>query len=368
MPIHDSLPWHQGSLSDSEIAAVMRVLRSRHWAAGPEVEAFEAEFANWIGRRHAIAVSSGTAAWQLVLSGLGIGAGDEVLLPALTFIACANAVVHCGARPVLADVTRDTLTLRASEESGSRSPKVVLGVDLFGNLANWDALDSNHKSSLLVEDACQALGSRVGDRKAGTFGRASIFSFFSNKVISTGEGGMIVTDDEDLAQTLRKLRSQGRLLNDTAGVHDRIGFNFRMAEIPAALGRSQLQRLPELLARRSRLAGWYAERIKLFGESVQPVLQASGERGWFNYPVLLHTRFDPDRVARQLGARGIPAKRTYLPIHQQPPYRNVATIGPLVVSNDLGPRILSLPFFSEMSEPEVERVIDEIQCVIREQS
>ena len=366
--MNENLQWHRASISDKEIAAVTRVLRSGCLAAGPETEAFEAEFATFVGRRHAIAVSSGTGALQLILAALDLRDDAEVILPSLTFVACASAVLHSGATPVFADVDPTTLTLDplSVKHAISARTRAILGVDLFGTIADWEQIARAAGAAALVEDACQALGSSRRGRPAGSFGHAAAFSFFPNKLVTTGEGGMVCLDDDGMAQRLRRLRSQGRLLSDPAGVHLEIGYNFRMTEIQSALGRTQLSRLRSLLAKRSELAETYHHYLRGLHDWLTPLLPPEEPRGWFAYPVRLAPSVDVDRVIAGLQQRGIPAKRTYIPIHQQPAYVSLTQppVG-LDVTEAIGPRIVSLPFFTDMTVREVQRVVAGLEAVLR---
>ena len=252
-------------LSGNESAYVNECLRST-WISsnGPFISKFEGCIAGCTKSRHAIGTCNGTVALHLALTGLGIGPGDEVIVPSLTFVATANAVGYCGANPVFADSARDTWCLSVESVGALASPRTraVIPVHLYGHPCDMDPLlDLARRHGLwVIEDCAEALGATYHDRPIGSFGIISTFSFYGNKLVTTGEGGMVVTDDDALAERLRLLRGQG-MDPQRRYWHPLVGFNYRMTNIAAALGVAQMERFDQLLHNRKQIAAWYNERL-----------------------------------------------------------------------------------------------------------
>ncbi len=327
----------------------MRVLRSGRLVQGPEVEAFETEFSASTGFSHAVAVSSGTAALLLSLKALSVGPGDEVVVPAYTFIATANAARLAGATVVPADVLPHSLNLDPESVASVAGPKtaVVMPVHQFGLLADVSSISAAAPRAAILEDAACAAGTCTAQ---GSVSRAACFSFHSRKAMTTGEGGMIVTKESDLAARLRRLRQHGMGADET----EEAGYNFRMNELAAAIGRVQLQRLPEMLEKRRQAAGWYREGLRDldwlilpegFSHSFQSyVVQMSGDA-----PV---TR---ERLIEHLEKHSIESQAGVQPVHLHKPYKKSAR-GPLPVSEQAGNNTFFLPMHAELEREDVERV------------
>lgn len=337
------------SIGAEEEQAVLRVLRSGRLVQGPEVEAFEAEFAAATGFEHAVAVSSGTAALLLSLKALPVGSGDEVVVPAYTFIATANAARLAGATVVPADVLPGSLNLDAESVAAVAGPRTaaVIPVHQFGLLADVPAISEAAPGAEILEDAACAAGALTSRRAVG---RTVCFSFHSRKTMTTGEGGMIATSDSDLAGRLRRLRQHGMGEDET----EEAGYNFRMNELAAAIGRIQLQRLPGLLEKRRQAAGWYREGLKDLRWLILPdgsshafqsyVVQMSGDA-----PV---TR---GRLVEHLFDHSIECQAGVQPVHLHKPYRE-SPRGPLPVSEGAGNSAVFLPMHAELGREEVDRV------------
>ncbi|MHC4527611.1 MAG: DegT/DnrJ/EryC1/StrS family aminotransferase, partial [Planctomycetota bacterium] len=259
MRIHLSRP----DITEREIEAVCAVLRTPNLSLGPKLVEFEDAFAHYIGRKRAVAVNSGTSALFLCLAALGIGPGDEVITTPFTFIATANCILMVGAQPVFVDIDPVSLNI----DPGKIGPKIigstkaVLPVEVFGNPAGFEAICqiAQEHNLAVVEDSCEALGSTLNGRKAGTFGATSVFAFYPNKQVTTGEGGIILTDDDGLADMCVSLRNQGRAKGGGWLGHERLGYNFRLSDINCALGIVQLSRIDEIKAKRKQVAKWYQE-------------------------------------------------------------------------------------------------------------
>src|SRR5277367_4941671 len=292
------IPLSSPDIEEDDIAAVVRVLRGTRLSLGPVLNEFERRFAEYIGAPHAVAVSSGTAGLHLSLLALGIRAGDEVIVPSFTFIAAANAIRYAGAVPVFVDI--DPVTLNMDPQCVDRAitsrTKALMVVHTFGSPADLGALlDIASRHNLkVIEDACEAIGAEYKGQKVGTFGDAGVFAFYPNKQITTGEGGMIVTGDDDVANALRSLRNHGRRPGDEWFEHFELGYNYRIQEMSCALGLAQLGRIESILERRRLVAEEYDLSLRGYPELVLPPLDIPDRSiSWFVYVVRLRDEFTP---------------------------------------------------------------------------
>jgi len=342
----------------AEVAARQEaVLRSGRYILGPEVEAFEAEFAAQLGARHCVGVANGTEALTIALRALGIGAGDEVVVPALTFYATAEAVVNAGATPVFCDVDADTFTMTAATAEpaiGGRT-RALIPVHLYGNpapMAELRELAAAHGLKVL-EDAAQAAGARLEGRAAGSLGDAATFSFFPSKNLGGfGDGGAVLTDDDEVAAAARRLRFHG---SDAPDLHTEVGYNSRLDELQAAGLRVLLPHLPEWTRARRRVAAAYAAGD--LGDAVKlPVETAGGESCYHLYVVRVEDR---DRLAERLATAGIGARAYYsTPLHRQPAMRDFAPTAPLRGVDAAAAQSLALPMGPALSEDQVAAVAE----------
>jgi dTDP-4-amino-4,6-dideoxygalactose transaminase len=353
----------------AERAAVLEVLDGKTLALGPRLARFEECVAERVGARHAIGVSSGTAALHLCLIAAGVGAGDVVVTTPFSFVASANCILYVGATPVFVDVDPATLTLdperleravQAIGRSGGRV-KAVLPVHVFGQAADMDAIltVAERHGLAVVEDACEAIGGAYKGRPLGTIGDAGTFAFYPNKQMTTGEGGMIVTDDARWDALARSLRNQGRDVFDEWLAHTRLGYNYRLDELSAALGLAQIARLDEILAKRARVADWYSARLgDVEGVAVPRLSPSTTTASWFVYVVRLADLATRAHVMRELAARGIPSRPYFPPIHLQPFYRADFGFRPgaFPISEAAGDTCLALPFYGTMAEHAVDAV------------
>ncbi len=336
------------------------MLRTPQLSLGPKLVEFEQAFARYIGVPHGVALSSGTAGLHLGLQALGIGEGDEVIVPSFTFIAAANAILYVGAAPVFADI--DPLTLNLTRESIERvlSPRTraILLVHTFGYPADLDPiLDLCRRHNLrLIEDACEAIGAEYRGRKIGAFGDLAVFSFYPNKPITTGEGGVLVTPHPELARTISALRNQGRFDTDGWLDHSVLGYNYRLPEISCALGISQLARVESILARREAVGNLYCESLRAYAEIELPQQSApQGRLSWF--ALIVRVPGYRDRIIQALTEARIGCRSYFPPIHRQPLYASYApTAGSLPVTEDIAARTLALPFFNAITPDEIARV------------
>jgi perosamine synthetase len=370
------IPLARPDLGEREEELVLEALRSGRLSLGPMVERFERAFASFLGVADAVAVSSGTAALHLGVRRLGWGSGDEVITSPLSFVASANCLLYEGATPVFCDIDPITLDLDPAAARAALSERTagLLPVHLFGYPAALAELEgiAAERSLGILEDACEALGAVDGaGRGVGASGHLACFGFYANKQITTAEGGVIVPTDPDAAAALRSERNQGRAPDMGWLDHDRLGFNYRLSDVHAALGVAQLERADELLAARARVAALYGEALARLGGApagsgdpdalVLPAADRDGERrGWFVYVVQLPTGADRDAVIAGLGQRGIAAK-AYLPcIHPMPFYRERFGFrgGEFPVAEAAAERSLALPFYVGLGEGGVDRVVE----------
>jgi perosamine synthetase len=365
------IPLASPELGAREEELVLEVLRSGRLSLGPMGERFERAFAEFLGVEDAVAVSSGTAALHLGVRQLGWGPGDEVLTSPFTFVASSNCLLYEGAKPVFVDVDPVTLDLDVEAAAAAVTERTVglLPIDIFGWPAAWPALEAlatEHGLGLL-EDACQALGAVDEEgRTVGSRGNFATFAFYANKQMTTGEGGMIVPTDSGAAARLRSERNQGRAVDMGWLDHDRLGFNYRLSDVSAAIGLGQVEKLPRLLEERAAVAARYAERLAAV-PGVEAPMAARGKevRSWFVYVVRLADEVDRDAVILRLRERGIDSK-SYLPsIHLFP---HIAALGyregQFPVAEAASAHSLALPFFPQMSEEQIERVCAELAAAV----
>ena len=337
-------------VGEAELAAVAEVVASGMLTMGPKVGELECALAGACGTSDAVAVSSGTAALHLAMMALGIGPGDEVIVPAYTFPATANAVELCGGKAVIVDVNPDTFNLDIGLVAAALTPqtKAVIPVHLFGRPVPWDELQAAVPEDVaLVEDAAGALGARYRGTPCGSLGIMGCLSFHPRKIVTTGEGGAVTTSDPDLADAIRRFRHHGIV---THGAYDipEPGLNYRMPDLLCAIGIPQVDRLDELLAARERVAGWYTERLE---HLVLAPRAADGDRhGWQAYVVQLDRR---DEALKSLRAEGIEVQIGTYALHHLGAYRDQ---GPFPGADRAFARALALPFATTMTEAECDRV------------
>ncbi len=391
------VPMSSPDLSDAERQAVASVLNTPILSMGKEIQAFEAAFQELTGWQHAIAVNSGTSGLHLCVRAAGVGindgqAGDLVLTTPFSFVASTNVILYEQGTPVYVDVDPITgnidpaMTVQAIQDltaGGSAARrwlprwgfkegaqlKAILPVDVFGQPAEMDPIVQSARQYGLkvIEDSCEALGATYKNRPAGTLGDMGVFAFYPNKQITTGEGGLVVTDDPQAAAYMRALRNQGRAPGDTWLDHTYVGYNYRLDEMSAALGRVQIPRLEQFIAQRQQVVDWYNARLSEIPEIELPVVVPHTTRmSWFVYVIRFRQGIDRDQVARRLHELGIPARPYFVPIHMQP--YMVERFGyqeeDYPVTADLGRRSLAIPFSSGMSEAQVDQVCLAIRQIL----
>ncbi|MDY7095459.1 MAG: DegT/DnrJ/EryC1/StrS family aminotransferase [Acidobacteriota bacterium] len=365
------LTMSAADLDESDVAAVMEVLRSGRLALGPWAERFEAVLAEYVGVRHGIAVSSGTAGLHVLVRALGLGPGDEVLVPSFTFVASVTPLLFEGVTPVFLEIEGETFNLDPEELERRRTPrtKAVMVVDAFGHPAPWDELQAfaGEHDLHLIDDCCEALGAEHRGTKLGALGEAGVFAFYPNKQMTTGEGGLIVTDDDELAAVARSLRNQGRSSMGQWLAHERLGYNYRLDEMSAALGCSQLARLEDFLRRRQRVADLYARRLDGLPFVRPPQVADHVRMSWFVYVVLLEPGLDRQPVMDAMAEQGVPTRAYFSPIHLQPFIRQSLDTaeGDLPVTEDLARRTIALPFHNRLQPEQVDRVVTALEQAVR---
>jgi dTDP-4-amino-4,6-dideoxygalactose transaminase len=366
------VPLSDVIVDDELVEAVLAVVRSGWWSMGPRVEEFEREFAGFCGADHAIAVANGTAALHLALLAVGCGPGDEVVVPSLNFVAAANTIKHTGAEPVFCDIVGpEELNLDPAdvEAAASKRTKAVIVLHYAGFPCDMAAVDevAERHGLAVVEDAAHAPGASLGGRMCGTLGNVGCFSFFANKNLPVGEGGMLVTDDEELATHLRLLRSHGMTTltwdrhQGHASSYDVVlpGFNYRLDEVRAAVGIVQLRRLPDENEGRARIAARYREALDGQRSLTMPFGDTSRERVPSHHlaVVLLPEGADRAAVRTALDERGIQTSVHYPPIHTFSAYRSESR-RPLPRTDAVAERLLTLPLYGRMTDEQADAVVE----------
>lgn len=390
------VPMSSPDLSDDERQAVRRVLETSHLSMGPQLEAFEQAFASYLGVPHAVGVNSGTSGLHLAVIAAGIGEGDWVVTTPFSFVASANCILYERAVPIFVDVLPETgnlnpsLVSQAAADLARGGPaaqrwlppsmraqggdaesrlKAILAVDVFGQPAELSPIleCARGHGIAVIEDACEALGSEQGGKRIGTAADVSVFAFYPNKQMTTGEGGMLATRRGDWDALFRSLRSQGRAASGAWLLHERLGYNYRLDEMSAALGLAQLRRIEELLERRRRVASSYNQRLA--GQEliqIPSVASTTTRMGWFVYVVRIRPPARRDAVIQALAQAGIPSRSYFPPIHLQPFYvsRFGYQRGDFPVAEALGETSLALPFSGVMTEQQVELVCQHLTRIV----
>jgi perosamine synthetase len=362
-------------ITQKEIDAVCAVLRTPNLSLGPKVKEFEQAFAQYVGRKGAVAVNSGTSGLFLCVLALEIGPGDEVITTPFTFIATVNSIMMAGAKPVFVDIDPATLNIDPAkiEAKITKKTKAILPVEIFGNPADFDKICEIAKKHNLtvIEDSCEALGSALNSKKAGTFGTMSTFGLYPNKQITTGEGGVILTDDDNLADICESLRNQGRGTGGGWLEHERLGYNFRLSDINCALGIVQLSRIDEIKAKRQQVAKWYQEILSSDKRLIVPTEPTGCDVSWFVFVVRLKDAAaaqNRDKILEAMKKRGIQVSNYFSPVHLQPfmvekfGYKP----GDFPVTESVSKSTIALPFYNNLTKDQVAIVCKTLKEVIDE--
>ncbi len=387
------IPMSSPDITDAERAAVAEVLQTPSLSMGTRIQKFEAAFREYFSTKHAIGVSSGTAGLHLCVRAAGIERGDLVITTPFSFVASSNVILFEGAIPIFVDIepisgninpqlvaeaindliagdkARKKWLPRRGAESITQL-KAVLPVDVFGQPADLDPICeiSGANGLKVIEDSCEALGAEYKGRKAGTIGDYGVFAFYPNKQMTTGEGAVIITEDDQAADMMRALRNQGRAPGDTWLQHTYLGYNYRLDEMSAALGEVQASRIDTMIEKRGKVAAWYSERFERIPGIEVPILAPNTTRiSWFVYVIRFSKEFDRDQIAKKLAELGVPARPYFIPIHLQPYMvsRFGYQEGDFPITEDLGKRGLAIPFSSVMTVEQVDYVCQSIEAVIK---
>ena len=390
------IPLSRPDITDLERRRVLEVLQTPRLSLGPRLAEFEERFARYTGSRYAIAVNSGTSALHLCVKALSLKKGDTVITTPFSFVASSNCLLFEGVRSVFVDIDEKTWNIdidRLTEKikkltCKSKRLRGILPVHIFGRPCEIQEIRqlSDRYDLKLIEDACEAVGAEIKDplqtsgnagsknrsswRKVGTFGDCGVFAFYPNKQITTGEGGMIVTDDEKISRLCRSMRNQGRSEDGAWLQHERLGYNYRISDINCALGIAQLERIDEILAKRGRVARAYNERLKDVEPLILPHFEENKKISWFVYVIRLKDQYkrpDRDAVLNRLRKRGIECSNYFAPIHLQPFYREIYGYkkGDFPVSERVSERTIALPFFNNLKEEEMDYVCDNLRRILR---
>ena len=371
------IPLSRPDIASEDIEAVLAVLKTPHLSLGPATAVFESAVASYVGAEHAVAVSSGTAGLHCLVRAMGIGEGDDVVTTPFSFIASAHALLYEGARPVFADIDPQGYGLDPAAVEAVITPatRAILAVHVFGRPCRISEMRelARKRGLLLLEDACEALGTTAGGEHTGTFGQGGVYAFYPNKQVTTGEGGMIVTSDGRLAALCRSLRNQGRSGAGASGwvEHERLGYNYRLSDILCALGASQLSRIERSIAARESLFGAYGRRLAGIPGVTLPDPPRPGERiSWFAYVIRLSdgiSRADRDAVLSRLGSTGIECRNYFVPIHLQPFYRERFGFreGDFPVAESISARTIALPFHNRLTLEEIDFVASTLEGSLR---
>jgi len=378
------IPLSHPDITQAEIDAVVGVLRSGRLSLGPRQDLFEQMVADRAGCTHGVAVSSGTAGLHLALLALGVGPGDEVVTTPFSFVASANVILMVGAKPVFVDIDPKHLNMDPAKTEAAITPrtKAILAVEVFGNCAGMDkiAAVAQRNEVPLIEDCCEALGGSHKGQRVGSFGRVGVFAFYPNKQVTTGEGGVIVTNDDRIADLCRSMRNQGRAVKQDPQIsntvswlsHERLGYNYRLSEIHAALGIAQMERLSEILQRRRQVAGMYIRRLMSWDDLIVPTVEGGceDEMSWFVFVVRLTDQYghvERDRILAGLRRHEVGCANYFPCIHLQPFYKQQFGFekGDFPIAESIAERTIALPFHNKLDDTHVELVCHTLKIMLQ---
>ncbi len=368
-----NIPLSSPDITESDIEAVVNVMKTPRLSLGPKLLEFEDRMAEFVGVDYAVAVNSGTSALHLIVRALDIKDGDEVITTPFSFIASANCILFERAKPVFVDIDSLTLNIDVNriEEKITDKTKAILAVDVFGYPADWDELEriAREHKLMLIDDSCESLGGKYRGRMLGTFGEAGAFAFYPNKQITTGEGGIIVTNNEKVASLCRSMRNQGRGEGDEWLQHSRLGYNYRISDINCALGIAQLERIESILAKREQVAKMYGIKLSDLKAIQLPCSSAEMKRSWFVYVVVLadsYTAENRNKILQEMKERGIGCSNYFTPIHLQPFYREMFGFnkGDFLITEHISERTIALPFYNNLGEQEIDFVVRSLKEII----
>jgi len=412
------IPLSRPDINELEKEKILEVLDSPNLSLGPKLDEFERRFAYFINTKYAVAVNSGTSGLHLCVRAMDIKDEDIVLTPSFSFIASANCILFERAEPVFVDIDEKTLNIDINQleekirelRDGDKNLKAILPVHVFGRPCEINEIMelARRYGLYVIEDACEAVGAEYLSnlklktqnskdkiskglnlknkqlrenkkerskkdktwRKVGTFGKCGVFAFYPNKQMTTGEGGMIVTDDENIYRLCRSMRNQGRSEDGTWLQHERLGFNYRISDINCALGIAQLERIDEILTKREKVAKLYNERLKEFEQIIIPQFEESKKISWFVYVIRLSDKYSKegrDFILNKLKDKGIGCSDYFSPIHLQPFYRKMFGYkkGDYPVTEMVSERTIALPFYNNLKEEQIDYVCENLKEIIQ---
>lgn len=358
-------------IDKNDVKAVNRVVASGKLSLGEETDKFETEMARWLGAKYCVATSSGTTALHLAVLASGIQPGDEVITSPFSFVASTNCFLYEKAKPVYVDIDPETLNIDVNkiEAAITSKTKAIIAVDVFGYPAEWTQIIKIAKKHDLkiIEDSAEALGAKYYGQKLGSLGHPAIFAFYPNKQMTCGEGGMLATNDKKVYELTKGLANQGRGADMQWLKHEYLGYNYRITEMAAALGRSQLKKLDKLLIKRNQATKWYQERLSQIPSiTLMKADDANHQRSWFVYVIKLDEKINRDQVIIKLGQQGVPAK-AYLPAIHLQPYMKAYGFKPgdFRICEAQAQRTLALPFYSDINESTIDYVCNQLVKILK---
>jgi perosamine synthetase len=370
-----TIPLSSPDITNKEVEIINEVLSTPFLSIGPKIKEFEDKLLDYIGTEYALAVNSGTSGLHLCIKSIGIKEGDEVITTPLSFIASSNCILFERGKPIFVDIEEDTLCIDVEriEEKITEKTKAILPVHLFGHPCKMDKIMeiAEEYNLLVIEDACEALGSEYMGKKVGSFGKAAVFAFYPNKQITTAEGGMIVTNDRSIAKLCMSLRNQGKEDDSSTEFrYGRLGYNYRMSELSAALGVAQIERIDEILRKRQKVSSLYGKQLgKIDGIKI-PYVAPNVKMSWFVYVIILesmkYSGRERNRIIQELNEKGI-ASRVYFPsIHLQPFYVEMFGYkkGSFPITEKISDLTIALPFYNNLSEEDIDFICGNLEKII----
>ena len=376
------IPLSKPDITALEKKMVGEVLQTSHLSLGPKLQEFEKVMADFSGVKYAVAVNSGTSGLHLIIRALGIGEGDEVITTPFSFIASSNCIIFEKAKPVFADIDEKTFNIDVKKIEGkiTSRTRAILAVDIFSQPADWDELKriaKKHKL-YLIEDSAEALGSEYSSagplqakgKKCGSFGEAAIFAFYPNKQITTGEGGVVLTNSKKIYELCKSMTNQGRKVKDGKWLeHVMLGYNYRLDEMSCAMGVAQMKRIKDIIRKRKRVAELYNKKLKGIEGLEIPYIKPGNNLSWFVYVVKLAEKFSGkkrDKIIKNMAGKGIQCSNYFQTIHLQPFYRNEFGYkeGNFPVAENISKRTIALPFFNDLAEKDIDFVVKNLKDIL----
>jgi len=369
------IPLSKPDITNKEINAVLGVLKTPYLSLGKKYLEFEKIISKYAGVKYAVAVNSGTSGLHLIIRALGISRGDEVITTPFSFISSSNCIIFENAKPVFVDIDEKTFNIdvKKIEQKITKKTKAILAVDVFSQPADWQELKKIAKKHklYLIEDSAEALGSEYKGKKCGSFGDAAVFAFYPNKQITTGEGGVILTNNKKVYELCKSMANQGRDVKNGQWLeHVRLGYNYRLDEISCALGVVQMNRIKEILKKRQNVASIYNKKLRDILEIELPYIKQKNKLSWFVYVIKLAKQFSGEKknkIIKEMAKRGIQCSNYFQSIHLQPFYKEAYNYkkGAFPVAESVSERTLALPFFNDLKEKDIEYIVKNLKETLK---